>query len=885
MYIFIVAATFNQIKDKGWRLKNAKGKGRKVMFRSPYDAKEKRKLEWNEFNLRKHEEGVILLFKTYIVFNGKYIEGIPELDRSDKGRTILDDPLISKISAGMNVSITNDGGDRAFYREKDDSIHLPLKEAFLDSYEYNATALHELSHATGAKHRLNRFSPSRKMKDVAYEELVAEISSCFMSEHLEIPCSDKHLENHKAYIQSWIQQIINKPAFLSAAIHDAEKAANHLEIYAGILQEEETREAPEEMIDLEELEAETETTLDDTASLDSSKTIPEQSLDTETPMETEQSSPIQEKTPDIPLKGAELRNQIIERSANPLTEAELKTLIKAWRQAYVNSEGLYAEPEEFYQVLKDCAREVKQAEKANEGADIKSVSLADCRAWYKQGLKAERYQPLREDDLKQFLWSCKQEFIGDYLLESFNLETFYERVEQIAYDLETEEMTFENYVGGYISSFEQQKTGNVIEYKVGLINGDFICLDAMDIYSSQYYDKNEMLNKNVYDKYSDKFNWDFASFAEKSKIIEGITEKIQEHISIIHGNRYDISVRMDELDNRCTIHFFKYHLENDPDVGDVKVYETIPDCSKKMIELYGDQFNVHFPSMKKSEIRKIVDDYIREQELIHDSISALPGDTVTYYIPSYTNENGFKEIDGLRKITGELVEKSENEYRVSTSQGIKKVKAEEIYNCEQIRVIEKAISNYIPDKYLDLLGQPKLSADQMEQILQGYKDGLHFFQLAMYASPKCEVWQMEVYRYGMRNNISPYTIKDYLIDKPFINNNNHHELLGKRSESELNKEFAKNAIDDIVKFQRNQIIKDIKANNLLPEKKLVNDIEKLNGITMRQYTIKRILEEKTDMNGVPNFKEIKSEICRTINHQRKRMRLLEVQKGDRILAR
>lgn len=866
-------ATFKQIKEKGWRLKNAKGTGRKVEFWSPYDTKEHRNLGWNEYNLRKHEKDVILIFNVYVVFNGKYIEGIPELDRSDKGRIILDDPLISKIASGMGVSITNDGGDRAFYRENDDSIHLPLKEAFLDSYEYNATALHELSHATGAKHRLNRFPSSREMDAVAYEELVAEISACFMSEYLEIPYSDKHMDNHKAYIQSWIQQIIDKPAFLSGAITDAKLAANHLEIHAGILQKEETQEAPEEMVDLEELEDKPKPTLNDSPSLFSA----------ETPSETEIPSPIQEKTPDPPLKGAALRNQILEKSANPLKETELRTLIKAWRQAYVDAEGLYAEPEVFYQVLKNCVKEVEQAEKENAGANIKSLSLSDCRLWYKQGLKAERYQPLREEELKQFLWSCKQEFIGDCLPEFFEADLFYRAVEQRADELKEAEMALENSVSGYISSLKQQETGNRMEYTVGLINGDFIYLDAMDIYESQYYGQEELLDRNgdgIYYNYSDKFKLCSASSDEQRRIIDAIEEKIQEHISIIHGNKYDIAVSMDELDNRCTIHFLNYSYKNDPDVGEVKIYESTPDCDKKMIELYGDQFNVHFPSLKKSEIRKIIDDYMKEQELIRDSISALPGDTVAYYVPSYNSEKGFKEIDGLKKITGKLVEKTENEYHVSTSKGIKKLKVEEIYNCDQIRVIENALSDYMPGEFLDLLGQPKLSADQMEQILQGYKEGLNFYQLAMYASPNCEVWQMEVYRYGMYNNISPYTIKEYLIDNPLSN----HDLIGKRSENEVNKEFAKNAIDDLVKLQRNQIIKDIKANHLLPEKKLVHNIEKLNGITMRQYTVKRILEEKTDIN-IPNFREIKSEICRTIDYQRKRKRFLEVQPADRVLAR
>lgn len=143
----------------------------------------------------------------------------------------------------MDLQILNDGGDRAYYSPKTDSVHLPEKDTFYNSYAYNATALHELSHATGAEKRLNRdIKNAFGTEKYAYEELVAEISACFMSEHIQIEQTEEHVNNHKAYIQSWTKALSEKPEMLMKAIRDAEKAANYLEYHAEILSKEEYQE-------------------------------------------------------------------------------------------------------------------------------------------------------------------------------------------------------------------------------------------------------------------------------------------------------------------------------------------------------------------------------------------------------------------------------------------------------------------------------------------------------------------------------------------------------------------------------------------------------------------------------------------------------------------
>ena len=146
------------------------------------------------------------------------------------------DEMVQRLSDGMGVPILLDGGDQAYYSPHQDKIHLPTLGSFENEYAFNATALHELSHSTGHPSRLNR--PQTGMfgtAQYAYEELVAEMCSCFMGFGLQAEADSRHIENHKAYVQSWIQAIREKPETLIKAIKDAQGAANFMDWKAGLI--------------------------------------------------------------------------------------------------------------------------------------------------------------------------------------------------------------------------------------------------------------------------------------------------------------------------------------------------------------------------------------------------------------------------------------------------------------------------------------------------------------------------------------------------------------------------------------------------------------------------------------------------------------------------
>ena len=258
--------TMVQIMDKDgkyhskeqWHLKKG-SKATYVEYWYPFDQKEKKALTWMEYkdalNAGRKQEEFRLSARYTAVFNAGEIEGIPQLEQPIGNPDISEDELVRLLSEGMGVEILNDGGDRAFYSPMQDKIHLPAASAFQTEYSYNATALHELSHATGHPTRLNR--PQGAFfgtEQYAYEELVAEMSSCFMGISLNAEFSPEHVNNHKAYVQSWIQAITEKPDTLVKAIRDAQSVANYMDYKAGLITELEYEQAKGSVLEIKSKE-------------------------------------------------------------------------------------------------------------------------------------------------------------------------------------------------------------------------------------------------------------------------------------------------------------------------------------------------------------------------------------------------------------------------------------------------------------------------------------------------------------------------------------------------------------------------------------------------------------------------------------------------------
>lgn len=171
--------------------------------------------------------------KSIPVYNADQITGVEKWKEIENGKQVLDSYILQVIDRGaaeMGVAVKEGDYDPPCYIPDLDEIHMPQKSLFVNEYAFAATLLHEMAHASGAEHRMNRdLSGGFGSEKYAIEELRAEIASAFMANEFGIDMPDSLLDDHKAYVQSWAKAISNDKNILISAIFDAEKIADYVE--------------------------------------------------------------------------------------------------------------------------------------------------------------------------------------------------------------------------------------------------------------------------------------------------------------------------------------------------------------------------------------------------------------------------------------------------------------------------------------------------------------------------------------------------------------------------------------------------------------------------------------------------------------------------------
>jgi antirestriction protein ArdC len=219
--------TYKQAAEQGWQVRGGE-KGTHIEF---WEVKERSNEkdaghDQNGGESSAKENGQRLIHRVYTVFNANQIDGIPEYQ--PKQRTPFEAVQAGeRILANSGARIEHDQRDDAFYNRRNDSIHLPPKDAFKDAPGYYGTALHELAHWTGHPSRLNRptLSESYRFGDLNYakEELRAELASVFMAAELGVPHDPA---NHAAYVGSWIKALREDKNEIFRAAHEASAATD-----------------------------------------------------------------------------------------------------------------------------------------------------------------------------------------------------------------------------------------------------------------------------------------------------------------------------------------------------------------------------------------------------------------------------------------------------------------------------------------------------------------------------------------------------------------------------------------------------------------------------------------------------------------------------------
>lgn len=182
------------------------------------------------------EEKKQVFFKVATVFNAEQVDGwtIPGADApaENDGKHIPEiDAVVKRWGAKINWN-----GARACYNfgiGRDD-IEMPPLSAFRDTTHATAvdhfysTLFHEVTHWTGAEHRLNRVkSGHRKSTEYATEELIAELGSAFLCARFGLPNAGR--EDHAAYLNGWLQNMKADPEFLWKAAKQAQIAYEYVE--------------------------------------------------------------------------------------------------------------------------------------------------------------------------------------------------------------------------------------------------------------------------------------------------------------------------------------------------------------------------------------------------------------------------------------------------------------------------------------------------------------------------------------------------------------------------------------------------------------------------------------------------------------------------------
>lgn len=154
------------------------------------------------------------------VFNAEQIEGMPPFVANQ----LFFDPIVSAdgILQESGVKLLNDQSDRAFYSPMSDQMHLPPMSSFDTAYDYYATALHELGHATGHRSRMDREFGPFGSEVYAREELRAEIASYMVARQLAI---GHFPERHASYAASWLKVLKDDRNALFQAARDADRIA------------------------------------------------------------------------------------------------------------------------------------------------------------------------------------------------------------------------------------------------------------------------------------------------------------------------------------------------------------------------------------------------------------------------------------------------------------------------------------------------------------------------------------------------------------------------------------------------------------------------------------------------------------------------------------
>lgn len=188
--------------------------------------------------LEKEESGKkskIFMLRYYRVYNFDQMlnikdSQIPAILDTEK---FADSTSLISTYLSRNSLKYQEGGNSASYNPSSDKITMPLNSSFMEvdpvRWQENKSQVtfHEIAHSTGHQSRLNRKEVVERIifgsSDYSHEELVAEISSCFLCNLTKI---DPNYINSASYLNNWKKALQDNSDWFITASSKAQKAVD-----------------------------------------------------------------------------------------------------------------------------------------------------------------------------------------------------------------------------------------------------------------------------------------------------------------------------------------------------------------------------------------------------------------------------------------------------------------------------------------------------------------------------------------------------------------------------------------------------------------------------------------------------------------------------------
>lgn len=232
--------TFNQIKENGYHLENAKGKGIPIIypmfnyFKDGATDYSDRKLVGvsKKSEMIRSGEATESNFK-WAYASVKYVfseDLVKEIEKDPQQHIYSNDEKFEFLKGFMKETgvefYQSKINERCYYDINKHRIVLPPDNHFFNKEALLSTLAHEIAHST-SKGLEREVTDEFGSEEYAKEELRAEIASAYICAELGIDTSMNE-NNNVAYIQSWSTAIKDNYKYLEDAVKDADKICNYV---------------------------------------------------------------------------------------------------------------------------------------------------------------------------------------------------------------------------------------------------------------------------------------------------------------------------------------------------------------------------------------------------------------------------------------------------------------------------------------------------------------------------------------------------------------------------------------------------------------------------------------------------------------------------------